>query len=262
MSIVKGYKVFNPDWTCRGFQYEVGGKYEMNDPIALCYAGFHFCKKAVDCFSYYSFDPNNKVAKVIAYGDIVDDNANKSCTNKIEIVREIGWHEVLDLVNTGRSCTGFRNSGNCNSGDCNSGNYNSGNWNSGNWNSGDWNSGDWNKTSFSNGCFNTSEPKIYLFNKPSAWTYRDWEHSCAYNLLSQIKNDFLEYVFYETMTNEEKVAHPEAEVTGGYLKNRANKDDARNWWKDLSKSDKDCIKSIPNFDADIFEEITGINVNE
>ena len=25
---MKGYKVFNPDWTCRNFQYEVGKTYE------------------------------------------------------------------------------------------------------------------------------------------------------------------------------------------------------------------------------------------
>ena len=28
-SMVRGFKVFNPDWTCRGFQYEVGKTYEM-----------------------------------------------------------------------------------------------------------------------------------------------------------------------------------------------------------------------------------------
>lgn len=25
---MKGYKVFNPDWTCRGFQYSVGETFE------------------------------------------------------------------------------------------------------------------------------------------------------------------------------------------------------------------------------------------
>ena len=27
---VKGYKVFDPDWTCRGFQYQVGECYEID----------------------------------------------------------------------------------------------------------------------------------------------------------------------------------------------------------------------------------------
>lgn len=26
---IKGYKVFNPDWTCRDFQYEVGKHLRM-----------------------------------------------------------------------------------------------------------------------------------------------------------------------------------------------------------------------------------------
>ena len=26
---IKGYKVFNPDWTCRGFQYEVGTRLDL-----------------------------------------------------------------------------------------------------------------------------------------------------------------------------------------------------------------------------------------
>lgn len=27
-NVVHGFKVFNPDWTCRGFQYEVGKIFE------------------------------------------------------------------------------------------------------------------------------------------------------------------------------------------------------------------------------------------
>lgn len=97
---MKGYKVFNPDWTCRNFQYEVGKTYENPQSPIICKRGFHFCLKAADCFNYYSFDSSNKVAEVIAYGEIVTEDS-KSCTNKIEIVRELTWHEVLDLVNTG-----------------------------------------------------------------------------------------------------------------------------------------------------------------
>ena len=272
--VVKGFKVFNPDWTCnpngKSFQYAVGGTYEEDVKPMVCDRGFHFCEKAADCFNYYKFNPENKVAEVLALGE-VDTDGTKSCTNKIQIVREIPWAELLEIVNTGKGCTGLCNSGNRNSGDCNSGNRNSGDWNSGNrnsgdwnsgdWNSGDWNSGDWNKCSFSNGCFNTVSPKIYLFNKPSEWTYQDWLNSEARYLLNQIPGDVLEYIYFSDMTDEEKAAHPEAETTGGYLKILDNSECAVIWWRGLSDRQKAVITAIPNFDKAIFKEITGIDVD-
>ena len=243
--VVKGFKVFNPDWTCnpngKPFQYEVGGIYEEDVKPMVYDRGFHFCEKAADCFNYYQFNPENKVAEVIALGE-VDSDGTKSCTNKIQIVREIPWQELLEIVNTGKGCTGL----------CNSGNRNSGNRNS----------GDWNKTNFSNGCFNTVEPKIYLFNKPSEWTYRDWMNSEARFLLNQIPGDVLEYIWFDDMTDEEKAAHPEAETTGGYLKVLDNSECAVIWWRGLSDRQKNIIAAIPNFDKAIFKEITGIDVDE
>lgn len=248
--VVKGFKVFNPDWTCnpngKPFQYEVGGIYEEDVKPMVCDRGFHFCEKAADCFNYYQFNPENKVAEVIALGE-VDSDGTKSCTNKIQIVREIPWQELLEIVNTGKGCTGLCNSGNRNSGDCNSGNRNSGNRN---------------KTNFSNGCFNTVEPKIHLFNKPSAWTYRDWLNSEARYLLNQIPGDVLEYIWLDDVTDEEKAAHPEAETTGGYLKVLDNSECAVIWWRGLSDRQKNIIAAIPNFDKAIFKEITGIDVDE
>jgi len=184
--------------------------------------------------------------------------------------------------NSGDGNSGYRNSGDGNSGDWNSGYRNSGNGNSGNWNSGDWNSGhrnsgngnsgyrnsgdgnsgDWNKTNFSNGCFNTVEPKIHLFNKPSKWTYRDWLNSEARYLLNQIPSDELEYIWFDDMTDEEKAAHPEAKTTGGYLKVSDNSKRAVIWWRGLSDDQKNIISAIPNFDKAIFKEITGIDVDE
>ena len=272
--VVKGFKVFNPDWTCnpngKSFQYAVGGTYEEDVKPMVCDRGFHFCEKAADCFNYYKFNPENKVAEVLALGE-VDTDGTKSCTNKIQIVREIPWAELLEIVNTGKGCTGLCNSGdwnsgNRNSGDWNSGDWNSGDWNSGNRNSGDWNSGnrnsgDWNKCSFSNGCFNTVSPKIYLFNKPSEWTYQDWLNSEARYLLNQIPGDVLEYIYFSDMTDEEKAAHPEAETTGGYLKILDNSECAVIWWRGLSDRQKAVITAIPNFDKAIFKEITGIDVD-
>ena len=63
---IKGYKVFNPDWTCRNFQYEVGKTFEEDVTPKCCDRGFHFCTKASDCFSYYGFNPENKVVRVFA----------------------------------------------------------------------------------------------------------------------------------------------------------------------------------------------------
>ena len=308
---VKGYNVFNPDWMCKGKQYSCPGTFEEDVNPSVCNAGMHFCKNAADCFRYYDFNPNNHVAEVIAHGTVAE-GEDKCATNKLEIVREIPWTEVLEIVNAGKGCTGNRNSGNCNSGNrnsgdwnsgnrnsgdwnsgnCNSGNRNSGDWNSGNCNSGncnsgDWNSGncnsgncnsgncnsgncnsgdrnsgDWNAASFSNGCFNTVSPKIYMFNKPTDWTLEQWFNCRARRLLNEIADCPLEYVYLSDMTDEEKAAHPEAETTGGYLKERTAADNARKWWTGLDAADRNEILSLPNFNVEIFKKITGIDINQ
>lgn len=238
---MEGYKVFEPDWTCRGFQYEVGKTFEEDVTPSCCNRGFHFCKELKDCFNYYPFNPDNKVAKVIALGEIDEESDdNKCCTNKIQIVEEISWEDVLRMVNLGKG-----NAGLCNSGDCNSG---------------DWNSGDWNKTNFSNGCFNTEEPKIFLFNKPSDWTYRDWLNSDARYLLNQIPRNVVDWIWSDDMTDEEKEQHPEYEVVGGYLKILDESECGQLWWDSLSERYKNIIKAMPNFDKEIFEDVTGIKI--
>ena len=155
---MEGYKVFEPDWTCRGFQYEVGKTFEEDVTPSCCNRGFHFCKELKDCFNYYPFNPDNKVAKVIALGEIDEESDDsKCCTNKIQIVEEISWEDVLRMVNLGKGNAGLCNSGDCNSGNCNSGNRNSGDCNSGNCNSGDCNSGDWNSGNWNSGNRNSGD---------------------------------------------------------------------------------------------------------
>lgn len=295
MAKVKGFKVFRSDWTCspngNTKQYACPGKFEEEGGLDVCSHGMHFCQTAADCFNYYSFNSENKVAEVIAYGE-VRTNGDKSCTDKLEIVREIPWDEVLRIVNTGKNCTGRCNTGDCNTGNCNTGDYNTGNCNTGNrntgnsntgnkntgdrntgdrntgsmntgdWNTGDWNTGDWNKSSFNTGCFNTKEQKIMLFNKPSDITYREWIDSYARDLLNQIPKDVVEWVDEEDMTDEEKAAYPTYETIGGYLKTLDESESGQLWWNELSDCNKQIIKSIPNFDPDIFYECTGIKVTE
>ena len=295
---IKGYKVFNPDWTCMGFQYKVGKTYKHNGNIEMCGAGFHFCQRISDCFNYYDFNSNNKVAEVEAIGH-TETRDDKSVTDEITIIKELAWHEVLDLANTGKDCTGNCNSGNRNSGDwnsgdcnsgnrnsgnwnsgncnsgnrnsgnCNSGNWNSGDWNSGNWNSGDWNSGNWNSgnrnsgnwnsTNYSTGFFNSIEQPLYIFNNPTNMSRDDFNNLLAVRAMNwKYENNW--WIYSENMTDEEKVAHPEHETTGGYLKTVDFKTACGLMWDNMTNAEKAAVKDIPNFDADVFEEITGIRV--
>ena len=234
MGRIKGYKVFGPGWICdpagTPFQYAVGETYEMEEVPIVCERGFHFCERAVDCFNYYGFDPKNKVAEIEALGDI-DSDGSKSCTNKIQIIREIPWQEILDLVNAGNGCTGMGNSG------------------------------DWNSCSYSSGCFNTIEHKMFLFNKLSDWTYHDWIRSDARHVLSRIPHRHLKQVSYDSMSDTEKEANPEVKTTGTFLR-MVDNPDVQNWWRSISDEDKKAILSIPNFNKAIFKEITGVDVDK
>ena len=149
--VIRGYKAFDTTddggLRCRDMAYAVGGSYALGGEPELCERGYHFCRRLVDCFDFYGSD--SRICEVEASGVVIDGDDGKSVTDHIRIVRELDRHEVLDLANSGKGCTGIGNSGNLNSGDRNSGDRNSGNRNSGNWNSGDRNScdrnsGDWN----------------------------------------------------------------------------------------------------------------------
>ena len=277
---VRGYKVFNHDWTCKPSfvnkkQYSCPGKFEEDIDPSCCHRGMHFCENAIDCFNYYRFTPENKVAEVVAYGKVVKDG-DKCCTNKLEIIREISWEELLHIVNLGKNCTGYGNTGNhntgkyntgsyntgdCNNGSRNTGSYNNGNRNTGDYNVGNWNVGDWNKSSFNTGCFMTEEQPIMMFNKPSDWTYNDWIGSYARGLLTNIPNNTIIWINSEGMTEEEKSEHPTYKTTGGYLKTLDNLERRQEWWDKLNDEDKETIKALPNFDPIIFKECTGITVD-
>ncbi len=202
MKAMKGYKIFGPDWTCIGFKYEVGKVYEIDTAPEICNRGFHFCKKLADCFYYYSFDSTNKAAEVVALGEVVQDQ-DQYCTNKIKIVREITWNELLSIVNSGSYNSGWCNSGNhnsgnfnsgnhnsgsCNSGSCNSGWCNSGEGNSGRYNSGWCNSGSYNSGNHNSGSCNSGEGNSGSYNSGS---YNSgWCNSGSYNSGDYCTGDF------------------------------------------------------------------------
>lgn len=173
--------------------------------------------------------------------------------------------------NSGRYNRGDYNSGDYNRGHFNSGMHNTGNHNSGSWNNGshncgrhnngDCNNGCWNNTNHASGCFNTEEQTITMFDKPSNWTWQDWARSEANMLLCTMPDNVDKWINADDMTRKEKKEHPEHHTTGGYLRADNNANNRQDWWNNLSASEKDIIKSMPNFDADKFKQCTGIDTN-
>ena len=56
--VIKAYKGFNKDMTCRDFRYEEGKEYE-EERAEACNCGFHACEYPLDCLGYY--DPAHSV---------------------------------------------------------------------------------------------------------------------------------------------------------------------------------------------------------
>ena len=259
-------KGFDKNLCCRGMQFEIGKTYETgakDNEISLCSnTVFHYCDSIQNVHQHYSCNPKeeNRFCEIEVLGAEVSDK-EKCGSNKIRIVREIVGDELNTLLglingNTGLFNTGSRNSGDMNSGDwnsgymnsgnMNSGDRNSGNWNSGNRNSGNMNSGDWNSCNDSNGIFcNESDRNIRIFNRPSGMSLWDFRRSRYYDAL-------VSEPFELTWWDEEAKT----------LKTRSYKEACAIWWEALTKENKEIIQQIPNFDADVFFDITGIRVGE
>lgn len=68
------------------------------------------------------------------------------------------------------------------------------------------------------------------------------------------------FVELKDMTKEEKAANPGCESIGGYLKTLEYKEAFQKSWDNADPQDRIKIKDLPNFDADIFYEISGIDL--
>jgi hypothetical protein len=101
-----------------------------------------------------------------------------------------------------------------------------------------------------------------MFNKPSDWTIADWRISQACKIMNKCPVDYTDanWITSVNMTDKEKAEHPEYNITDGYLKVTEHKADTQKWWDELPDADKKEVMSLPNFDADIFFECTGIKV--
>ena len=233
---MKAYKAFDKDLKCRGVQYEVGHTfYEDSNEIVICKSGIHCCERMIDVFNYYPKSNETRVCEVEVFGDI-DKEGNKIACREISIIRELTSDEIKSLTDNFKF----------NSGHSNSGSYNSGDHNSGDYNSGDYNSGD----------FNTNEPTMRMFNKDTGLT-RD-EISIPHHRIRTYLKSLNTWIPVTKMTEQEKQDNPSHKTTGGYLK---YKELIRND-KKVTKEDRKLFETLPNFDAEIFLECTGIDLTK
>ena len=98
-NVIKGFKGFDKDLKCRGFQYTEGEEYETDQkPVRCTSTGFHFCEDALDVFSYYP-PLTSKFHEAIGSGDVdrVKNEDSKIAVSKIKIGAEISLFQMIKL---------------------------------------------------------------------------------------------------------------------------------------------------------------------
>nr|DAY39123.1 MAG TPA: hypothetical protein [Caudoviricetes sp.] len=95
---IKSYKGFDKNLRCRGFQYKIGGIYEMDGEIKVCSRGFHACESPFDVFDHYTMI-DSRFCEVEQDGNISkEDRGTKICSSKIKIKAEL---KLADMINLG-----------------------------------------------------------------------------------------------------------------------------------------------------------------
>lgn len=95
---IKGYKGFDKDLKCRGYQYEVGKDYEHNGNVKCCENGFHFCEHPLDVFNYYP-PSESRFCEVVGSGDCdKGSNDSKVATSKLHIKAEIDLKGIVEAA--------------------------------------------------------------------------------------------------------------------------------------------------------------------
>ena len=149
--------------------------------------------------------------------------------------------------NTGHWNTGHWNTGDRNTGDRNTGDRNTGHWNTGHWNTGDRNTGH----------FNTITPEdVLLFNKPCK--HEVWEKAKKPNFIYGVCLTY--WVSESQMTDAEELAAPYFYMRGGQLRRRTYHEAWKLAWDSASPADRELIKQLPNYDAQVFFDISGIDL--
>jgi hypothetical protein len=87
---------------------------------------------------------------------------------------------------------------------------------------------------------------------------KDWDNAPKPNFIYDVNPCV--WVWWSEMSDDEKAKNKDAFVTDGYLKTFTYKEAWANAYTKATKDDIILLKALPNWDASVFEEITGIKV--
>ncbi len=242
---MKAYKVFENDWTCKGFKYEIGKTYKIEGNLEMCNNGFHACKELHNCFKFYPLVPWQKFAEVELSGKVLGENEEK-CAEKITIVKEIQFGEIANLIKNQLS-DGVNRSDGVNESD------------GVNRSDGVNLSDGVNRSYGILNCYGVDRA-LFLANKKRTYTIFGVEvdeerfNSVYADLQNHLNGWYpqftnLNLLYLQSGRDWKKTPIPNAE--------EIQKEEA---WKDMPVAAISYVKSLPEFDADMFYEITGIKL--
>ena len=298
--VIRTYKVTDANMKCKGYQFELGKRFEHEGMIKICNYGFHSCLKPSDCFKYYEWADKTLrmfVCEIEIQGNEQFEGGDnieafeKICSNNITLIEEV-TDKILVLCNSGDSNSGYSNSGYSNSGYSNSGYSNSGDWNSGDSNSGDSNSGNSNSGDRNSGDSNSGDSnsgdrnsgysnsgdRNSGYRNSGDWNSGDFNTNTPklriFNKETSKKRsdiyfpnwiyfDLCSWVNYNDLTENQQKDITYAKDLDGALITKSYK---QAWVDSFNKCQSDeerkSIFDLPNFDTGFFLEIAGIDLRK
>ena len=94
---ITAYKALNADFTCQGFQFEVGKTYTHDGKVRMFRAGFHACRNPLDILDYYDLC-SSRFSRVELSGEVLEhDEDSTLCAQILHASAELS---LSDFVQT------------------------------------------------------------------------------------------------------------------------------------------------------------------
>lgn len=168
--------------------------------------------------------------------------------------------------NYGDQNFGDQNFGNNNIGDQNHGDQNFGRNNYGDQNYGDHNFGDQNFGNHNVGHYNSTDRALGWFNTKATLEYsifnKPYDGRLTFSDMPRFLHDveLTSWIRAQDMTEREKEHNPSYTSCDGYLRLNDYKEAIQKAWDKAPEEERRQVLDLPNWDNEIFKEITGIDV--